>query len=70
MKSLKQAEETEKSELESSEKLSFKKESVKRKYDKLSNSLNNLIGNELTPYAQVKIEDDVNGSLDDEVVLF
>ena len=70
MKSFKQAEETEKSELESSEKLSFKKESVKRKYDKLSNSLNNLIGNELTPYAQVKIEDDVNGSLDDEVVLF
>ena len=70
MKSLKQAEETEKSELESSEKLSFKKESVKRKYDKLSNSLNNLIGNELTPYAEVKIEDDVDGSIDNEVVLF
>ena len=67
MKSLKQTDETEKSELESSEKLSFKKESVIRKYDKLSNSLNNLIGNELTPYAQVNIEGDFNGFLDNEV---
>jgi len=66
MKSLKQTDETEKSELESSEKLSFKKESVIRKYDKLSNSLNNLIGNELTPYAQVNIEGDFNGFLDNE----
>ena len=68
MKDLQQGEEKEKSELESSEKLILKNKLEKGKDEDLKDNLDDELSNQLTPYAQVNLDDGLKDSLNCEVV--